>query len=126
MNHVLEHVSKGFHASIFLEANRVLKPGGELFIAYPDFIKCAQEYIDNNSATREFWEWTIYGRQCYAGDFHVCAVTEDYLRGKLTDCGFKTVSFLIDPQTKQYTNALFVREREVISYEEAQSKQWQS
>lgn len=124
LNHILEHVSKAFHAPIFLEANRTLKMGGEFYIAYPDFVKCAQAYIEGNTKTREFWEWTIYGRQTYAGDFHVCAITADYLEGKLLDCGFEKINIVEDPRTPQYTNGLFRKFREVQSYEQAQASKW--
>lgn len=124
MNHILEHISKSYHAPVFLEANRTLKMGGEFFIAYPDFIKCAQEFIKNSEKTREFWEWTIYGRQTSGGDFHVCAITEDYLVGKLLDCGFQKIAIQEDPRTPQYTQGLFRKVRDVQSYEQAQAKQW--
>jgi SAM-dependent methyltransferase len=124
MHHIIEHVSKGFHNNIFLESNRVLKEGGFLFIAYPDFIKCAQAFIDNKNGNREFWEWTIYGRQTSSGDFHICAITEDYILGKLLDCGFEAVAISSNLQTSQYTDCMFRKVRKVISHEEAAGNQW--
>jgi len=126
MHHVIEHVSKAFHNNIFLEANRVLKPGGYLFIAYPDFIRCAQAFIDNKNGNREFWEMTLYGRQTSSGDFHICAVHEDYIIGKLLDCGFKLENMKETACTPQYTEALFYKHREVVSHEEAAGNQWRS
>lgn len=122
LHHIIEHVSKDLHNHIFLEACRVLKQGGKIFIAYPDFIKCAQNFIENKDNRRDFWENTIYGLQRYAGDFHVCAVTERYIKSKLLDCGFDNLQFRPQAESMDYySTVLGVKVFKAVSYEESQS-----
>lgn len=121
LHHIIEHVSKDLHNHILLEANRVLKIGGKIFIAYPDFIKCAQNYIDNKDGKRDFWENTVFGLQRYAGDFHVCAVTDRYIKSKLLDAGFDNLQFNPQLHNEYYGTVLGEKVFKSISYEESQS-----
>jgi predicted SAM-dependent methyltransferase len=126
MHHVIEHIPKSSHAAVFLEANRVLKNSGKLFLAYPDFEKCAKNFLENKDNKREFWEATLFGLQRYTGDFHVCAITSRYLRSKLSDVGFRNFVFLDDQNADFYGTCLCEKVLNSISYEEAQRLQWQS
>lgn len=69
--HVVEHISKKNHPFIFGEFYRILKQGGVICIAYPEFTRCAMNYINNVKGQRDFWEATIYGRQSTEFDYHV-------------------------------------------------------
>lgn len=126
LNHVIEHISKGLHNPILIECNRVLKDGGELFMAYPEFTRCATSFIENKNSNREFYEWTIFGRQTHSGDFHVCAVTDNYMKSKLLDCGFAMPKMMPNDRTPEYTDLITTKFRDVESYETAQGNQWRS
>ena len=116
LHHIIEHVSKDFHNDVFLEASRVLKPNGKIFIAYPDFEKCAVNYIENKNSKRTFWEATIYGLQRYPGDFHVCAITPRYLRSKLSDVGFSNMTFCSSEYADYYGTCLAEKVMNSMSY----------
>jgi predicted SAM-dependent methyltransferase len=88
MFHVIEHIEKKFHELIFLEVKRVLKSDGVFILTFPDFAKCATNWLVNKAGIREFWEATIYGRQLYPSDYHVCVCTVDGMARKLAQVGF--------------------------------------
>src|SRR5712672_3374648 len=71
--HTIEHIEKKYHRFVLSEIHRVLKPDGVAIISYPEFGRCAQNWINNHRGQRDFWEHTIYGLQRYSSDFHVCA-----------------------------------------------------
>ena len=37
-------------------------------------LRLPQFWLDNKYGDRDFWEATIYGRQLFPADFHVCAI----------------------------------------------------
>lgn len=88
--HTIEHIEKKYHFIIFREISRVLKIGGKLYISYPEFKKCAQNYMDNKSGanTQAFWEATIYGRQGTPSDYHVALMDSTFFLPILRDLGF--------------------------------------
>lgn len=88
LSHTIEHIQARFHEAVLLEFNRILKQGGRLIVTYPEFIKCAQNYIANYQGKREFWEATIYGRQLTPWDHHVTAMETTAFKSLLTTCGF--------------------------------------
>lgn len=78
--HVIEHVPATLHANVLLECRRILKDDGFILIAYPEFIKCATNYIENKFGKRDFWAATIYGRQLTHDDYHVALMnTHDFI-----------------------------------------------
>jgi SAM-dependent methyltransferase len=86
--HCIEHISKRLHPQILCEIWRVLKPGAKLFMSYPEFLKCVANWRTNYRGKKTFWEATLYGRQLYASDSHVCIMhTPDFVE-VLADCGF--------------------------------------
>lgn len=86
--HCIEHIPKKYHDGLFKDFHRVLKVGGKLYISYPNFEECAKRWLMNFKAARQFWEATIFGRQLHGSDYHVCAVTPDYIADLLLHCGF--------------------------------------
>jgi len=129
--HMLEHVEKKYHQGLFLEIKRTLKEDGEFIVTFPDFAKCAQNWLENEKGQREFWEATIYGRQLYPSDYHVCACTVDNIARQLARLG-------LDPYYQGYEgNSQFMqdcngvikaRKAKVLTYEEVLvgSNKWPS
>ncbi len=89
--HTIEHISKRYHNKILLEIWRVLNPKGLFYLSYPEFTKCYKNWIINYKGKREFWEATIYGRQLYPSDFHVCIMHTNSFKEVLIDCGFNKI-----------------------------------
>lgn len=89
--HTLEHIEKHHWLDIFYEFNRVLKPGGEFYITFPDFETCANRWIVNYKGMREYWEATIFGRQSDSADYHVSACSYIVVADKLRRTGFDPV-----------------------------------
>lgn len=91
--HVIEHIEKFHWQKIFTEFYRVLKTDGDLILAYPEFERCAHNFITNFRGQREFWEQTLYGRQSHPGDYHVCAMRTDEVVAQLQCYGFYDVRY---------------------------------
>lgn len=89
--HTIEHIQEIYHLSILMEFWRILKPGGLLFISYPEFKKCAQRYIDNYQGAKLFWKHTIYGLQRSEGDFHVSLMDTELFIDTLREAGFTDI-----------------------------------
>ena len=120
MFHCLEHISKRFHSKVLLEFARVLKQGGSLIVSYPNFWECAQRWYANTYGERTFWEATIYGRQLYPGDSHVCIVDPDELTELLCSCGFDGVYNFPEPDELYNSVTVATKCGEPIkTYEEA-------
>lgn len=96
--HTIEHIPENLHHNVFSEIWRILEMGGELFISYPEFIKCAQNYINNKMGMRQFWKATLYGRQLYKTDFHVALMDTTEFCDYLTQAGFKVVKTMPEPR----------------------------
>jgi SAM-dependent methyltransferase len=95
--HCIEHVRKCYHEVMLKEFMRVLEPGGVIYISYPDFESCAKNWIINKNGMRKFWEATIFGRQLHEGDYHVCAMSHEYLADVLMLCGFTNIISTLEP-----------------------------
>lgn len=88
MFHVIEHISKPRHRLILNEIWRVLRSGGLMILAYPEFTKCVDNWLSNKQGKRDFWEHTLYGRQLYPSDYHVCIMHTPTFVGFLKNLGF--------------------------------------
>ncbi len=106
LSHVIEHIPSGLHGKLFSDIHRVLDiNGGSVFLAYPEFIKVAQNYIDNHKGERDYWKATIYGRQSSPYDFHVALMdTENSLIPLLENLGFGDIKY--QPQDGAEFNTL--------------------
>jgi predicted SAM-dependent methyltransferase len=89
--HCIEHLRKNSHKLLLLELWRVLKPQGELYVSYPEFEQCFQNWKSNYKGKRDFWEATMFGRQAYPSDFHVCAMYTPDFEDLLQQCGFHNI-----------------------------------
>jgi hypothetical protein len=83
-SHVLEHFPHREVPKVLAEWARVLKPGGEMRIAVPDFAKIAKNYLDGVKQPTEAY---IYGGQIDDCDFHHAAFDEDTLKRALAAAG---------------------------------------
>lgn len=117
MIHVIEHIQKKFHFGIFREINRILRPEGILVLAYPEFCKCATNYMNNVKGKRDFWEATIYGRQQTPSDYHVSIIDTPLLTTLLVSLGFGVTT---QPQedAEYYTVMKALKMRSVITRED--------
>lgn len=82
--HALEHFPHGQIAAVLADWVRVLKPGGRLRIAVPDFEKIAQNYLDGvQQPTQSF----LMGGQTDALDYHKALFDSRTLRKALSEAG---------------------------------------
>lgn len=102
--HCIEHIEKRLHGRIYCEIFRVLKPNGRFLLSFPEFTKCAENYITNYKGMREFWEQTIYGLQRYPSDFHVSAMNSKEVSYLLRDIGFFSIVFCPEPPPNEYNS----------------------
>src|SRR5215813_9269378 len=65
MLHCIEHIELKYWPHVFNEFWRVLCPNGKLFLAYPEFEKCANYFLENHLGLRDLFRNTLYGRQLY-------------------------------------------------------------
>lgn len=112
--HVIEHIQKKYHIPLYMEMNRILKKNGIIVMAYPEFVKCAMNYVTNKKGKRDFWEMTVYGRQNTPSDFHVSLMDSSLLVPQLISMGFGVTT---QPQEGDdyYTVLKGVKLRNVIS-----------
>jgi predicted SAM-dependent methyltransferase len=116
--HTIEHIEEKYHEQILREFHRILEPEGTLLISYPEFITCAQNYIDNVYGMREFWKHTIYGLQRYQSDYHVSLMNSDEFVEKLQEFGYKDISYA--PENKEPYNTILIAHKGAtpLSYED--------
>jgi predicted SAM-dependent methyltransferase len=115
--HTIEHIEKRKHRFIFEEIWRVLAPDCSVLVTFPEFSRCAQNYLSNYRGQKEFWEATIFGRQLYPSDYHVCAVDTDYIKDMLTKIGF--TGFYCSPEINESWNTVIccIKGQKPMNYE---------
>ena len=106
MFHTIEHIQKQKHPFILAEIRRVLRTGGKLCLTYPNFWECAQRWKNNTEGQRDYWHATMFGRQLYPSDFHVCAMDPVELGILLRDLGFGYV--VSRPEPRDIWNSITV------------------
>ena len=116
--HVIEHIEKKFHLHIFSEIRRVLKDDGTLYVSYPEFSKIVSNWLTNKNNDRHFWECTIFGRQAWPSDYHVCAMDTLDFKQYLYERGFNVVSHIHEPIDQFNTICKIVKSEPPITYEE--------
>jgi len=88
-SHVLEHVPRSQTEPALHEWYRVLKKGGVLRIAVPDFEAIIKVYLKNENLDELMG--TLYGRQDYEYNFHYRIFDFKTSEGILKKIGFKQV-----------------------------------
>src|SRR6185436_18166651 len=51
--HCIEHIERGWWPRVFQEFHRILQPNGLLILAYPEFERCAHNFITNYKGARD-------------------------------------------------------------------------
>lgn len=117
MFHTIEHLRKCHHPLIFSCIWRVLEPKGILILSYPEFSKCYNNWFTNKRGRKDFWEATIYGRQAYPSDFHVCIINTPDLINVLSQSGFNSFDWCPE-EPEEYNTILTCRKKSnIITYE---------
>ena len=87
-SHVLEHFPSGQIAAVLAEWVRVLRPGGTLSIAVPDFAKIAENYL---AGARQSTEGYVMGGQSASDDFHKALFDEEQLKRAMAAAGLMLI-----------------------------------
>jgi len=87
--HMIEHLHRYEVESVLREWYRVLKPGGILRVATPDFEKIVEIY--NKTRDLKSLLGLLIGRQDYPENTHHLVYDFEYLSELLTNVGFKNI-----------------------------------
>lgn len=100
-SHVLEHIGRREYVSVLSRWYDLLKVGGKLRIAVPDFEKVVEHYNENKNlhVLRGF----LYGGQTYEQNYHYCTWDFNTLSEDLKNLGFKNV-YRYDWTSTEHTN----------------------
>lgn len=88
-SHVLEHLSFQDVSNALREWNRVLIPGGRLYVAVPDLGKIIYSLVSGIHDPKVFFY--LMGGQTNEFDFHLSAFTVSTLVEFLEDAGFERI-----------------------------------
>lgn len=89
-SHLLEHFPHGATRTVIQEWARVLKPGGKLKIAVPDFDYIVKAY-SNGRRHDPLIEAYLFGGQTDANDYHKAFFNEEKLKGLMEVAGLSNI-----------------------------------
>ena len=104
--HTIEHIEKSYHQLVLGGIRRVLKSNGIFYISYPEFSEISKRWLENTHGKREFWEATIYGRQHYKADYHVCAIDSTEFLQTMLLCGFRNITRKAEPFPNNFNSVM--------------------
>jgi len=117
--HTIEHIQKRKHRNLLDEIHRVLKPGGVFFVAFPEFKKCYKNWEVDKGGQKHFWEATMFGRQLYPSDHHVCIMDSIDFRQVLLESGFDSFQVSAEPEPNEFNMVIQCKKAKPYgSYEE--------
>lgn len=87
--HILEHVERDEVVGVLREWGRVLKSGGVMRVAVPDFEAVMQEYLGGKPLS--CFQGLLYGGQTYDYNFHHVAFDFAFLKILLENAGFTEI-----------------------------------
>jgi len=91
--HLLEHFGRVKHVEVLREWRRVLKKGGTLRIAVPDFAACAKLYVEGRLPNGlDSIRGLLMGGQKDEYDYHYIAFDKASLTKTLLEVGFSSVA----------------------------------
>ena len=94
MLHVIEHIQRRYHAVVFDEIWRVLKPSGRFILAFPEIISVMKGFIENKYGARwKAYNAILYGAQRRKGDYHVTAIERVDITDRLMSAGFVDINW---------------------------------
>jgi len=88
--HVLEHFPRNEVHGVLVEWRRLLRPGGLLRVAVPDFEAAAARYMEHRDLNEVIG--LLIGRQDYLYNFHYNIFDFETLRRTLEKAGFQSVA----------------------------------
>ena len=88
-SHVLEHVGRREYIGVLKRWCEILKPGGKLRIAVPDFESVAEYYMDKKNIDHIMG--FLYGGQTYPENYHYCAWDFRKIKEDLESVGFTKI-----------------------------------
>jgi SAM-dependent methyltransferase len=124
--HCIEHIPEELHHKLLIGIRSQLKKDGELAIVYPEFTKCATNYIKNYKGMREFWKDTIYGRGLTEWDRHKTLMDTNFFKFVLRDCGLPSYKIYPERNDPWYTVVLCKVGPIAPSYEDLLGKEYAS
>lgn len=104
--HTLEHIVKKYHENLFLEIHRVLKLKSKLYLTFPEFSRCVDNWKINYKGQKDFWEATIFGRQTTRWDSHVCITEGKDISQRLTNFGFAVTTCVPESDNEPYNTLI--------------------
>lgn len=89
-SNILEHFPHTCTHNVLTEWNRVLRPGGALYLSVPDFARAVEIY--KKTGLRDWIQNFLMGDQPYATAFHYAIFDEERLRDIVLSVGFRECS----------------------------------
>lgn len=87
-SHILEHIKKTETVNALKEWNRILNPGGVLWVAVPDFDRLVDIYLKSGRVMSTWLSHIINGDQLENEAFHYANFNYGTLSGYLSIAGF--------------------------------------